>query len=414
MKQINKKSCLVKIHIVLLAAILTALPLFSCNSDIDEPVEINLSQKSQQLVEADNEFGIDMFKLISEIEDGNYTISPLSVSLALAMTYNGARTETKAAMEEALRISGFTTEEINLAYQSLVKALLEADPLVTLEIAQSIWYREDRTVLDDFKEVNQTYYDAEVNALDFGRSDALDIINGWIEDKTHDKIQDMIKRIDPDHVMFLINAIYFNGEWKKKFDKKNTFEADFTKEDGTVMKVDMMSKSDSARVLYGDNFSAIELPYGRGNFNMVALVPSEGKTCDDILQEMTAEAWKNWMASMSKIHEINIWLPKFKAEYEIKLNDVLTAMGMGIAFEMGNADFSGINGGRDLYIDYVQHNTFIDVNEKGTEAAAATVVAMKEYAAMPMYFKVDKPFIYAITEKETGAILFIGKMMEPV
>jgi serpin B len=366
------------------------------------------------LVEADNEFGIDMFNLIAENEDGNFNISPLSVSLALAMTYNGARTETKVAMEEALRVSGFTNEEINHAYKSLVEVLTKTDPLVTLEIAQSIWYREDRTVLDDFKTVNQTYYDAEVNALDFGRSDALDIINGWIEDKTNDKIQDMIKLIDPSHVMFLINAIYFNGEWKKQFKKENTFKGDFTRADGSVMKVDMMSKSDSARVLYEENFSAIELPYGKGNFNMVALVPSEGKNCDDILPELTAENWKNWMASMNKIHDLKIWLPKFKAEYEIRLNDVLAAMGMGIAFEGGHADFSGINGNRELYIDYVQHNTFIDVNEKGTEAAAATVVAMKEFAAMPMFFKVDKPFIYAITEKETGAILFIGKMMEPV
>lgn len=403
-------------HVVLILGLLIAFPLFSCNSCVDNPnsTEIVLSLKSKQLVEADNEFGIDMFNLIAENEDGNFNISPLSVSLALAMTYNGARTETKVAMEEALRVSGFTNEEINHAYKSLVEVLTKTDPLVTLEIAQSIWYREDRTVLDDFKTVNQTYYDAEVNALDFGRSDALDIINGWIEDKTNDKIQDMIKLIDPSHVMFLINAIYFNGEWKKQFKKENTFKGDFTRADGSVMKVDMMSKSDSARVLYEENFSAIELPYGKGNFNMVALVPSEGKNCDDILPELTAENWKNWMASMNKIHDLKIWLPKFKAEYEIRLNDVLAAMGMGIAFEGGHADFSGINGNRELYIDYVQHNTFIDVNEKGTEAAAATVVAMKEFAAMPMFFKVDKPFIYAITEKETGAILFIGKMMEPV
>ncbi|HOO85888.1 MAG TPA: serpin family protein, partial [Prolixibacteraceae bacterium] len=162
-----------------------------------------------------------------------------------------------------------------------------------------------------------------------------------------------------------------------------------------------------------DLFSAIQLPYGHGNFNMTVMVPNENNTCEQIVNELNAENWSKWTAEYSMIYNLNIALPKFKSEYEVKLNDVLAAMGMEVAFT-ASADFSGITPDGDIYIDYVQHNTFIEVDENGTEAAAATVVAMREYVAMPNYFKADKPFIYAITEKETGAILFIGKMANPL
>ena len=316
-------------------------------------------------------------------------------------------------MEEALKKAGFTTDEINRSYQSLVNALLAADKKVMLEIAQSIWYRQNFEVIPDFIAVNQEYYNAEVRELDFGSPNALKTINGWIEDKTHGRIKDMIKRIEPDHVMFLVNAVYFYGEWQRKFEKKETYKGNFTKADGKTVEVDMMSKTDSAMYLSNDLFSAIQLPYGHGNFNMTVMVPNENNTCEQIVNELNAENWSKWTAEYSMIYNLNIALPKFKSEYEVKLNDVLAAMGMEVAFT-ASADFSGITPNGDIYIDYVQHNTFIEVDENGTEAAAATVVAMREYVAMPNYFKADKPFIYAISEKETGAILFIGKMANPL
>ncbi|MBN1926157.1 MAG: serpin family protein [Prolixibacteraceae bacterium] len=403
-----------KTQIFFITALILLLATNSCEkSDDIIPKEIDLDLKSKQLVEADNEFGIDIFKKILTEEDENFTISPLSISLALAMTYNGAEGETKTAMEEAMRLSGLTTDEINQSYQSLVAALLEVDPKVTLETAQSIWYRMGYNVLDSFKEVNETYYDAEVNELDFGRSDAKDIINGWIEDKTHDKIKNMISEVNNQYVMFLINAIYFNGEWSHKFDKKDTYKGSFFQEDGNIIEVDIMAKTDSVNYQSNELFSAIEMPYGQGNFNMVVLLPNGDKTCNDIAGELTPESWKQWMDAFNPVSELEIMFPKFKAEYKIKLNDILSYMGMGIAFG-GGADFSGINGYGGIWIDYVQHNTFIDVSEKGTEAAAATVVAMLE-TAMPSspQFHANRPFIYAITEKETGAILFVGRINEP-
>jgi serine protease inhibitor len=400
---------------IVIVITLTALFLFgSCNNNtIDDPKPIDIDLKCKELIQIDIRFGIDIFKLLAQPEDENLTISPLSISQALAMTYNGAEGETKIAMEKALRVNGLIPDEINQSYQRLVKALLEADPKVTIEIAQSIWYRTGFNVLNDFKTLNQTYYDAEVNELDFSRSDAKDVINGWVEEKTHDKIKDMIENIDPSYVMFLINAIYFNGEWKTQFETKSTQKEEFVQENGSSIEVDMMQKTDSVNYFSNEIFSAIEMPYGRGNYNMVVLLPNEGEKCSDILQMLTPENWSSWMRSFVMTEDVSIWLPKFKAEYEVKLNDVLSAMGMGIAFTP-EADFSGINGTGNIYIDYVQHNTFIDVNEKGTEAAAATVVAIK-WNAMPLSpaFHVNRPFIFAITEKETGAILFIGKMVAP-
>lgn len=387
--------------------------IISCNDVINEPTPIDLDLKSQELVAADNAFGLDLTKKINETEDGNFTISPLSISLALAMTYNGAEGETKAAMEETMRLSGLTTNEINQAYQSLVKALLKADDKVVLGIAQSIFYRDDFNVLDEFVSINQTYYDAEVQALDFGQGNAKDIMNGWIEDHTNKKIKNMISRVDPDHVMFLINAIYFNGDWQTKFKTDDTQKMNFHSEQKGNLQVEMMMKVDSVLFTENELFSAVELPYGKGNYNMVILVPLEGKQTSDIISELSTDNWNSWMERLQPTTELEIWLPKFKNEYKIKLNDVLSSMGMEIAFNP-NANFSGINGDGGIWIDYVQHNTFIDVNEAGTEAAAATVVAMIE-RAMPLtpVFHADRSFVYAITEKETGAILFIGKIDEP-
>jgi serine protease inhibitor len=400
-----------KLSILLIFFLLTAV---SCNEDVNTPVEINIDQKSRELIKADNAFGIDMFKLLAETEKDNFTISPLSISQALAMTYNGARSETKLAMEEALRKNGFTNEEINKSYQSLVNSLLNADNKVTLEFAQSIWYRLGFNVLPDFVSVNQTYYDAEVNELDFSKPNAKDIINGWIEDKTHDKIKDMIKSVEPDHVMFLINAIYFNGEWRSKFETKNTTKQTFSPSKGEEIIVDMMHKTETSQFFSNETFSALQLPYGNGNFSMVVLLPHEEKECSDILKILTPENWEIWLKSFYEADELSIKLPKFKDEYEVKLNKVLSTMGMEIAFTP-MADFSGINGSPNLFIDYVQHNTFIDVSEKGTEAAAATVVAIKEFVApVSPEFHVTRPFIFAITEKQTGAILFLGKMKKPL
>ena len=380
--------------------------------------EIQLDEKSAQIVKADNEFGFELFQNVftSETEHENIMVSPLSVSLALAMTYNGADGDTKTAMEETLKLYGLTTEEINTSYQTLVNALKSLDEKVILEIANAIYYRDTFSVEQDFITTNENYYDAEVSALDFNSPDAVDVINNWVADKTNDKIETILDNISGSHVMFLLNAIYFKGIWASEFEKSDTEEKDFYLEDGSTVQTDFMQQTNSVNYLSNDLFSAIELPYGQGNYNMYVFLPDADKTLEDITDNLNTDNWTTWLESFYEAN-VDIEFPKFKYEYEIELNDVLTEMGMEIAFNSFYADFTGINKGGGLYIDYVKHKSFIEVNEEGTEAAAVTVVAMELTSVgsgnsyVPFY--VNRPFLFAITEKSTGAILFMGTVKNP-
>lgn len=390
----------------------------SCNQDeYTPPPSITLDEKSAELIEAENEFGLELFQKIyaREEEADNIMVSPLSVSLALAMTYNGANSETKTAMEETLKVYGLSPDEINESYASLVAALKSLDPKVILEIANAIYYREGFPVEQDFVTTNQNYYDAEVEALDFGSSQALNTINGWVADKTHDKIDKILDNISGEHVMFLLNAIYFKGIWQSEFDEDDTEDLPFYLDNGSTTQVPIMQKTESLPYYSNSVFRAVKLAYGAGNYNMFVFLPHEENTLEDIVDELGVDSWTNWMESFTDTVNIDLKMPRLKYKYEIKLNDVLTDMGMGVAFARNIADFTGINKNGNLNIDYVKHKTFIEVNEKGTEAAAVTVVAIELTSVGPhnVQFNVNRPFLYAITEKDTNAILFIGTVKNP-
>jgi len=371
-------------------------------------------KKAADLITAGSEFGLDLFRIILESDDcpENLMISPTSVAIALGMTYNGAEGETKTAFETTLRHQGLSREEINDIYQALIDYLLKADRKVIFEIANSIWYRQDFNVLQSFTDVNKKYYYADVRALDFNNANAVRIINDWVALKTHDKIKDVLDNIPPEAVMYLINALYFNGMWKYQFDEKNSFTGSFYGEND-VVQVKYMKNESSYPYFENDMLSAVELPYGNGNYVMHVFLPKASKSLDEIIQSLNPETWKTWMDSFNLRDEVEVQLPKFKYEYKTLLNDPLIEMGLGIAFN-GPADFSGISPDYDLYISRVIHQTFIDVNEKGTEAAAVTVVEIR-YTSMPekTSFIVDRPFIYSISEKNTGALLFMGKVGNP-
>ncbi|WP_319502009.1 serpin family protein [uncultured Draconibacterium sp.] len=389
----------------------------SCNQDdITLPKTITLDEKSAELIEAENEFGLELFQKVyaGEEEADNIMVSPLSVSLALAMTYNGANGETKTAMEETLKVYGLTPDEINESYATLVAALKSLDPKVILEIANAIYYREGFPVEQDFVTTNQNYYDAEVDALNFGSPQAVNTINDWVVDKTHDKIDKIIDNISGDHVMFLLNAIYFKGIWQSEFDEDDTEDLPFYLQNGSTIQVPTMQKTESLPYYSNNVFRAIKLAYGAGNYNMFVFLPQEENSLENIVNELGVDSWKNWMESFTDTVNIDLKLPRLKYKYEITLNDVLADMGMGVAFGDG-ADFTGINKGGGLKIDYVKHKTFIEVNEKGTEAAAVTAVAIVVTSVGPhnMQFNVNRPFLYAITEKDTDAILFMGTVKNP-
>lgn len=405
----------------IILAIALLFTIISCQKESVEPYngeykEIQLDEKSAQIVEADNQFGFELFQKVynTETEHENIMVSPLSVSLALAMTYNGANNETKTAMQETLKLYGLTPEEINTSYQTLVNALKSLDTKVILEIANAIYYRNNFSVEQDFITTNQNYYSAEVSALDFSSSSALQTINNWVADNTNDKIDKIIDQISSDQVMFLLNAIYFKGVWQSEFEKKNTEEKEFYLENGSSVSTDFMKQTNGVAYSSNNLFSAIQMDYGQGNYNMVVLLPNENKTLQDIIENLNSENWETWKENFYE-RNVDIEFPKFKFEYEAKLNDALADMGMGIAFTDG-ADFTGINKNGGLKIDYVKHKSFIEVNEEGTEAAAVTVVAIELTSVGPgsnPSFIANRPFMFAITEKSTGAILFIGTVKNP-
>ena len=392
----------------------------ACNlTDNDIDGEIEVTEKTARLIKAENKFGMDLFQKIyeSDTENDNIMVSPLSVSFALAMTYNGANGETKTAMEKTLKVYGLTSADINSSYQSLVDALKSLDKKVILEIANAIFYRKDFEVEKDFVTINKDYYSAEVTPLDFSQQQqSLDIINGWVSDNTNGKIETILNQITPLQVMFLLNAIYFKGTWQKEFNEEGTEELPFHLENGTSIQTETMQRLDTLPYMSNELFSAVQLSYGKGSYNMYVFLPEPDITLQDLIDNLDEDNWENWMESFGVTENVDIKFPRYKYEYEIKLNDVLTDMGMGIAFT-GNADFTGINRHGGLLIDYVKHKSFIEVNEEGTEAAAVTVVAIRytsvENDPVPIPFHVNRPFFYAITEKSTGAVLFMGTVKNP-
>jgi serine protease inhibitor len=391
---------------------------FSCekNPDIQQgPKEINVDKTTSEIIKSDNIFGIELFQQVVKqgAESDNIFISPTSVALALAMTYNGAVGDTKIAMENAMRKHGLTTGEINASYKSLINALVSVDPKVLLEIANSIWYRENFDVLPEFISVNQEFYDAQVSSLDFDSPDAPWIINDWVSDKTHEKIKSIIDQIPPEAVMYLVNAIYFKGIWQYEFDETKTMNEPFYLNDETQVSVPMMKQTVSLRHTSNEQFSMAELPYGQGNYSMLVLLPHSGYTADDILSNLTPENWDEWIDRLTE-KSLDIQLPKFTFEYKNVLNDELDIMGMGIAFT-DQADFTKINSGGNLFISKVLHKSFVEVNEEGTEAAAVTSVEIS-LTSFPdnNLFRADHPFLFAIREIKTGTILFIGLVRNPL
>lgn len=391
------------------------------DEDMDQPGrKITVTKSTEKLISGDNAFGFDLFKEVVNANDPdtNVFISPLSVSLALAMTYNGAAGETKTGMETTLRKEGFTTAEINVMYKDLTDALLAVDPKVVMEIANSIWYRQNLPVLQPFIEDNMNYYNAEVNELNFDAPDAKDIINNWVSEKTHEKITKIINNIPEAAVMYLINAIYFKGTWMYEFEEDKTEEEEFYLSDNTYKAVLTMKQQGEFGYSENNLFSSVELPYGDGNYSMVVMVPEWDKTVNDIIAELNPENWQTWIGSFSK-QEIVIHLPKFKFRFFDSLNTPLINMGMEDAFNPVNADFSGITGERNVFISRVLHKTYVEVNEEGTEAAAVTAVEVNLTTAtgggetIP-HFRANKPFLFVIKEKDTNAIIFIGKVMFPI
>lgn len=388
--------------------------------DCNQPPQLQaLSAEEETVVESANDFAFDIFERINQKEsDKNFFISPLSVSTALAMTANGADGDTKTAIRQAIHLDDLDDAAMNKAYRDLVKFLLTLDDKVTLELANSNWYKNVYHIKDTFEQILLEYYDAEVKAADFSDPATKDLINSWIEDKTHGKIKDMLDEVPSDAVMYLINAIYFKAQWKYKFDEDKTKDSNFYLEDGSEIRVPTMySKGVKVSRYYTNGFQYIELPYGNGQFNMVILLPDRGRTVDEVIGGLDAASFAGYVHDADTA-TVEVYMPKFKMKYKTLLNEVLSDMGMGIAFG-GGADFSNLFEEQlNLEISRVIHQSFIEVNEEGSEAAAATIVEIRETSIGPgegpSMIHIDRPFAFFIAEKHSNTILFAGKMLNPL
>ena len=395
--------------------LLLCIGLTQCTENPVSPILRELTLAEKQLVKSDNKFGFKLFEeIIKEERDKNVFISPLSVSMALGMTYNGANGSTQEAMQTTLELSGLTIQEVNESYKSLIELLTELDPKVKFQIANSIWYRQEFSFEEEFINLCKAYFNALVRGLDFNNPNAADTINEWVEENTNGRIEEIVdKPIDSLIVMFLINAIYFKGTWTYEFDEDKTKDDWFYLPDGSRKPCKMMEQRIQCDYFSNPDFQAIDLPYGDGDFSMTIFLPHPQKDIDSLIAEFTEENWDNWINSFSK-DSGDIYIPKFTLEYGIKLNDVLKALGMEIAFDPYRADFTRMYKPGGIWIDKVKHKTFVKVNEEGTEAAAVTSVEMIEGAAgSGFYMRVDRPFVFVIRENKSQTILFMGKIVEP-
>ena len=374
--------------------------------DALEPIE---DPDVSSVASANTRFG---FKLLRDLRErdtgGNIFISPLSISIALTMTYNGAVGETERAMAEVLEIDALDLSMINNSNRALRDSLENPDPKVEISIANSIWSRQGVDFNNDFLERNRMFFGAEIASLDFSSPQATATINEWVNENTNGKIEKIVERINPQTLLFLINATYFKGSWQDEFDESMTRPGTFHLPNGSEKRVQMMRREGVYPYFRGETFEATSLPYGDGRVGMYIFLPNRNSNLNKFLRNLTSENWEGWISQLQDRRQ-TMMLPRFKLEYEVRLNDTLEALGMGIAFG-GGADFSGM--GPNLFISEVRHKTFVEVNEEGTEAAAVTaVVGVK---SVPSIFRVDRPFFFAIYDAETETILFMGTVTEPM
>ena len=360
------------------------------------------------------------FKLFSEIlkkqHSENIFISPASLAIALNIVYNGAGGETQEAIAKTLELQGTNLQEINQANADLKASLNNPDPKVQLSIANSLWTKESIPFKPEFLQIIQNFYQAEVKNLNFSNPTAPSMINNWVNQSTNGKINKIVDVIEPKTVFLMLNAIYFKGNWTESFPTEATQLHPFTLLDGTQKQHPMMRHQNSASFPYYENelFQAVSLPYGDGRMSMYIFLPNQGVSLKTFYEKLNAENWQQWMNQFNNFDNsgggVLISLPRFKLEYAIDLKDTLKALGMEIAFTK-EANFSGMTPS-SIWIDKIQHKTFVEVNEEGTEAAAVTNVASGVRSG-PIEMNVNRPFFLAIRDNQTGSILFVGSIVEP-
>jgi len=438
------------------AAVLLGLVILTCSERLSSPDQpgpdpnppvvrtpAELTAQETDLLGSCNKFGLNLFREVvaNTPPTDNVFISPLSVSYALGLCYDGANGETRDAIGGTLQLAGLSLEELNQAYHDLTEILVYADPVVDFRVANSFWSRQGKAIQPEFIDLAKTYFDARVEEINFQAPWAADTINAWVEDATNGKITDMVKPpIRGDIVAMLFNAIYFKGSWMFPFDTDDTRTETFRLADGAETECRMMFKDQGDCQMPGPSYPSnpfdtetdtnitwyqdeevcvLGMPYGAGDYRMSIVLPKRGWnppvsdtiSIEDVIAGLTYEKWTTWLNGHTP-DRFDLGLPRFKFGYEVGLDSVLKTLGMEIAFDGERADFSNLFSDGIGWIDEVKHKTFVQVDEKGTEAAAVTQVIFIE--SMPPQMICDRPFLIVIHEDVSGAILFMGRIANPV
>lgn len=375
----------------------------------------SLTVAEQEVVQSGTEFGLRLFREVHarETQSPNVFLSPLSAHMALGMTLNGATGETFDAMRTTLGFGGMQESDINTSFRELTALLLGLDAKVDVAIANSFWYREGFPVLASFREVLERDFDAEVAGLDFASPAAPAAINRWVRENTRNRIDDIVDTIGDDVVAYLVNAVWFKAQWTERFDADDTRPGPFRLAGGSTVQVPFMNREGKVAAQSNEYFNGVDLSYGGGAWRMTVLVPREGVGVSGLVEALTPATWAQWQAGFTEVSGFRLSLPKFRLEYETELKDVLTSMGMGIAFSDGFASFERITPAPPaLVLSKVKQKTFVEVNEEGTEAAAVTSVEISVTSLGPGLV-VDRPFVVMIRERLSGTLLFIGVVGDP-
>jgi serine protease inhibitor len=376
------------------------------------PGPAQLTEQEAAVSQANTGFGLSLLReVLSEESDPNVLVSPLSASMALGMTMNGAGGDTWDAMRSTLGFGTMPEAEVREAYRGLIDYLNGRDPSVEFGLANSAWYEESFPVHEAFLDVAREYFDAEVVGLDFQDPASPGVISAWAEEKTGGRIRDLVTDIDPLEKLFLVNAVYFSAPWSLPFNPDATRDGDFRTLEGDVVQVPLMSLDGNVHYRSDDLVEAVELIYADSAYSMVVMAPGEGAQIEGLADFLTPGGLEGLVDSMTS-GRIFLTLPKFSFEYDILLDPALERMGMGIAFQPWVADFTRIADRDDIHITRVEQKAFIDVHELGTEATAATSVGVG-ITSMPPQVTFDRPFFFLIRDRDSGAILFLGRLGDP-
>ena len=375
---------------------------------------IQLTEEQREFAKKNNDFTFNLYRAVNDAQQERKSIvtSPLSVTYVMGMLNDGAAGKTEEEITSVLGFGAGDKAAVNAYCQALIQQAPLADPSVTLQIANIVAADEDVVLEDTYKQNMSDYYEADVASLDFSEPASLDYLNGWCNDKTEGMIPKIIDELSPEAKLVLMNAICFKATWTEKFDEQDTKEETFTKADGTAATVPMMYRN--ALIQYGANdvFSSVCLPFGSGDkYRMYVLLPSEGKSVDDVVNVLTNDFWEKNRPSGNAV--VDLKLPRFKTNSDIRLNDLISQLGAPSMFDSEKADFAGISKNyKDLYVSLLKQKAAIEVSEEGTKASAVTV-AMIDTTSGPMdyekaTFHADRPFVYLIQEWDTRAVFFIG------